>query len=113
MGLTVRGKDADKFWFSFFHELAHIILGHIGKPEGTTDEDEDEANLYATNALIPEYYYDQILSIVEQRKINKTDIISFADTIGVAPGIVLGRLQKEGYVDYSYFHDLKIHYSIS
>ena len=26
VGLTVRGKDADKFWFSLFHELGHIYL---------------------------------------------------------------------------------------
>ena len=31
MGLTERGRDADRFWFSLFHEIAHIIKGHIGK----------------------------------------------------------------------------------
>ena len=31
MGLTVRGKDADKFWFSLFHEIAHIIHGEYRK----------------------------------------------------------------------------------
>ena len=40
VGLTVRGKDADKFWFSLFHELGHILKGHISNVEGTTDEDE-------------------------------------------------------------------------
>ena len=34
VGLTVRGKDADKFWFSLFHEIGHIILGHIGQLNG-------------------------------------------------------------------------------
>ena len=40
VGLTARGKDADKFWFSLFHEIAHIVLGHIGQPNGTCEEDE-------------------------------------------------------------------------
>lgn len=31
IGLTVRGKDADKFWFSLFHEIGHIFLGHINQ----------------------------------------------------------------------------------
>lgn len=31
VGLTARGKEADKFWFSLFHEFGHIILGHVGK----------------------------------------------------------------------------------
>lgn len=25
LGMTVRGRDADKFWFSLFHELGHIL----------------------------------------------------------------------------------------
>ena len=29
LALTVRGKKADIFWFTFFHELAHLI--HHGK----------------------------------------------------------------------------------
>lgn len=36
VGLTARGKDADKFWFSLFHELAHIALGHVGQPNGSS-----------------------------------------------------------------------------
>ena len=43
VGLTARGKDADKFWFSLFHELAHIILGHVNQLNGTTEDDEKEA----------------------------------------------------------------------
>lgn len=47
VGLTARGKDADKFWFSLFHELAHIILGHTGQMDGTTDQDEKDADIWA------------------------------------------------------------------
>ena len=47
VGLTVRGKDADKFWFSLFHELGHILLGHINQSDGTTDEDEEAADNFA------------------------------------------------------------------
>ncbi|MCC8067738.1 MAG: helix-turn-helix domain-containing protein, partial [Clostridiales bacterium] len=53
VGLTDRGKDADKFWFSFFHELAHIIYGHIGRTEGTSKEEEDAANEWSGDTLIP------------------------------------------------------------
>ena len=45
VGLTTRGKDADKFWFSLFHELAHIVLGHIGQMNGTSEDDEQAAIL--------------------------------------------------------------------
>lgn len=46
VGLTVRGKDADKFWFSLFHELGHILLGHI-KPAKWNQPEEDEEPLTA------------------------------------------------------------------
>ena len=57
VGMTARGKDADKFWFSLFHELAHIVLSHIGQPNGTTEDDEKklicgpETFLYRTMIL--------------------------------------------------------------
>lgn len=47
VGLTVRGKDADKFWFSLFHELGHILLGHINQPNITTEKDEADADNFA------------------------------------------------------------------
>ena len=50
IGLTVRGKDADKFWFSLFHEIGHILKGHINQLEGTSQQDEKEAdNLHQTS----------------------------------------------------------------
>ena len=51
VGLTVDGEDKDKFWFSLFHELGHIVLGHIGKAEGTTEEDEKAADNWAKDKL--------------------------------------------------------------
>ena len=53
VGLTVRGKYADKFWFSLFHEIAHIIYGHIGQTNGTSDDDEKKADLFARETLVP------------------------------------------------------------
>lgn len=38
MGLTLRGSYADIFWFSFFHELCHIIRGHINNSAMATEE---------------------------------------------------------------------------
>lgn len=109
LGLTVRGRDADKFWFSLFHELGHIILGHIGKAEGTTDDDEKEADLYSANTLIPEEKFD---SFVAGGAITENRIKQFADEEGIDAGIVLGRLQKYGYVQYGWYKNLKKQYVI-
>ena len=110
LGLTVRGKDADKFWFSLFHELAHIIYGHIGKVEGTTDEDEKDADLYASETLIPEERFN---AFAQSGNITESKIKKFADEEGIDAGIVLGRLQKYGYVQYGWYKNLKKQYIIA
>lgn len=108
IGLTVRGKDADKFWFSFFHELGHIKLGHIGK--NYYDEMEEEANRFAQDALIPKIeYYD----FISYRNFTECDIINFSEKVGIDAGIVVGRLQKEGYISYNMHNNLKTKYAIS
>lgn len=110
VGLTVRGKDADKFWFSLFHELAHIIYGHINNPDGTTDEDEACANEYAKNILISEQQYQ---TFVMKGDFSKSSMTNFAKQIGIDVGIVVGRLQKEGYIQYNWHNDLKTRYMIT
>ena len=110
VGLTVRGKDADKFWFSLFHEIAHIIYGHIGNTEGTTERDEKCADEYAKNTLIPEEQYDTFL---RRHEFSKESIQEFSCYVGIDSGIVVGRLQKEGYIQYNWHNDLKTKYMIS
>lgn len=110
VGLTVRGKDADKFWFSLFHELAHIIYGHISSKNGTTDEDEAYADEYAKNTLISELQYRKF---VAKGDFSKLSLTIFAKQIGIDVGIVVGRLQKEGYIQYNWHNDLKTRYVLT
>ena len=110
LGMTVRGKDADKFWFSLFHELAHILLGHINNKEGTTAEDEQAADNFAQETLIPKANFD---SFIQESDFSKESIIEFADSINIDAGIVVGRLQKGGYIKYSWHNDLKKQYEMT
>lgn len=109
MGLTVRGKYADKFWFSLFHELHHVISGHIINVGETTMEEENDADCFAKDFLIsPDDYNDFILNLCY----SKDCIIYFANKIGISPGIVLGRLQKENYIPYDRYNEIKEKYEI-
>lgn len=110
VGLTVRGKDADKFWFSLFHELGHILLGHVGRSEGTTEGDEEDADTFARDTLLPP---DEYRDFVQTGDFSKQSVVRFSRFVGLTPGIVVGRLQKEKLIPYSYFNDLKIRYSLS
>lgn len=110
VGLTARGKDADKFWFSLFHELAHIVLGHIGQIGGTTDQDEKNADNWSRDKLIPTENFEQFKDI---GIFSASSVIDFAKSIGIAPGIVVGRLQKEGCIQHNMLNDLKEQYIIT
>ena len=110
VGLTVRGKDADKFWFSLFHELGHILKGHISNFEGTTDEDEQEADSYARQTLIADADFDQF---AKAGQFNVETMQGFARKEGIDVGILVGRLQKEGYIQYSWFNELKTKYELT
>jgi HTH-type transcriptional regulator/antitoxin HigA len=108
--LSLRYKTNDHLWFTFFHECAHLLL-HGKKMlflEGTnmTGADEDEANAYARERLIPEAAFNSFKRVVASR----ARIVAFANQIGIAPGIVLGRMQKEKLVDWADFYDLKVRY---
>ena len=107
--MTVRGKDADRFWFSLFHEFGHIILGHINNPDGLSNEDEIEADNFARENLISTNDFEEF---VKSYSFTKKSIIDFSKKIGIAPGIVVGRLQKERFIPFSRFNDLKIKYEL-
>lgn len=108
MGLTVRGKDADKFWFSLFHELYHILNGDIFSDEALSEEQEAAADMFARDTLIPPEQYIRLL----KKPLSKEVILSFSQWSGIAPGIVVGRLQKERLIKYSCYNDLKEKYTI-
>lgn len=109
MGLTVRGKDADKFWFSLFHEIHHILAGDINNNSLITPEQENACDLFAQNQLIPESDYKHF---VERRVFTSQSICSFANLVSIDRGIVVGRLQKENYIPYNRFNNLKTRYII-
>jgi len=59
--------------------------------------------------ILPEQYKDFISANCFTREC----IFEFANRIKIAPGIVLGRLQKDNYVPYDWFNDLKVRYQIA
>ena len=110
VGLTIRRKYADIFWFSLFHEIAHIIYGHIGQSNGTSDNDEKEADSFARETLIPS---EELRFLVNNSALNIDTLNKFAGRIGVDVGILVGRLQHDGIIKYSQFNDLKTKYEFN
>lgn len=105
--LSLRYKADDHLWFSFFHEAAHILL-HSKKDTFITTtgaEDEphaEEANAFAASFLIPKRYEPELFALQSLEEIS-----AFAERIGIAPGIVVGRLQREGVLGWNQANGLK------
>ena len=106
IGMTMRLDRIDNFWFTLMHELAHVILNHRTNfvDENVNDFesiqlsiDEKKANKWAAHALLPDTDYKKFVTRIKPY-FSKKAIISFAETMGVHPGIVVGRLQRDGYV---------------
>jgi len=110
IGMTTRGKDADKFWFSLFHELAHILLDHIKQPEEMTKQRETEADAYAQEQLIPNESYRAFL---KKKVYTAQSIQRFAKEIGIASGIVVGRMQNDGILKHQEMNSLKESYDFA
>lgn len=96
--LSLYGKQNDKFWFTFFHEAAHILLHSDEKFAIYLDEigldqhsrKEKEANDWACNKLIPDSHFIELRSLR-----NELEIREFSNNIDIHPGIVVGRLQHD------------------
>jgi HTH-type transcriptional regulator / antitoxin HigA len=106
IALSDRYKRDDHFWFTFFHEAAHLLLH--SKKETFVDDDsdddllEDEANRFARDILIPADRAADLRTLVTD-----ADVKRFASDLGIAPGIVVGRLQHDGIWGYNRGHRLK------
>ena len=96
MLLSFRYLSDDQFWFTFFHEAAHLLLHgkeavfiEETRKNRTITKEEKEANDFAAKILIP----SDLLSKLKNLKTTKYEIVRFARSAGVSPGIIIGQLQ--------------------
>jgi len=93
--LTLRYKTDDQIWFTFFHELGHILL-HSRQHAFVLDNDEnnlgddlidpqmrkyeEEANRFSSDTLIPPHSFDVF---VKRGVFTNESIQDFAEAVGV------------------------------
>jgi HTH-type transcriptional regulator/antitoxin HigA len=109
--MTIRGAQADQFWFTLMHEIAHIINGDIKKKLIDYDDGESKqevnADRLACSFLLDE---EQYLSFINNNDFTLDSINSLAKKNKVKPFIVIGRLQKEGCLNWNKFSNEKVRY---
>lgn len=104
--LSLRYKTDDHLWFTFFHEVGHVLLDkkrdlfleYDDRTNNQKDsEREQRANRFAMDSLIPP---PRFKSFLKEANFSVDAIQAFADSLGIASGIIVGRLQFEGVIPY-------------
>lgn len=112
MQLSFRYLADDQFWFTVFHEVGHLLLhSHdevfLEDLEDRNSEAEKEADDFALQNLFAKVG----TAVLESAQPSLRGILRLAQNAGIAPGIVVGQLQRCGRVPYNHFNNLKARYS--
>jgi HTH-type transcriptional regulator / antitoxin HigA len=106
IGMSLRYDRIDHFWFVLRHEIEHCLRGHgrgaiaidselDRERAGTGDnvsEEERMANVAASDFCVPAKQLQQFVAR-KAPMFAERDIIGFANTLNVHPGVVAGQLQ--------------------
>jgi plasmid maintenance system antidote protein VapI len=106
--LSFRHLSDDHVWFTFFHELGHLLLHgekgmFIDGEDSVSTKEEEEANTFAATTLIPREHHAAMLRLPA----NGRTVMRFAREVGVSPGIVVGQLQHRGRIRQNQLNNLK------
>ena len=101
--LKTTNQSADKFWFNLFHEIGHILKHGSSKTfidleDKHDSKEEQEADLFAGNLLLPEF--DEAL---HNKKLSRAEIEKTAKKYKVSNSIIAGRLSYES-KNYQYYN---------
>jgi Zn-dependent peptidase ImmA (M78 family) len=103
--LSGRSKRYDTFWFSFFHEIGHILLH--GKKEIFLEDIEYDDAQKAKEKQADKFSSDILLSEKEEKAILEGNDFSqrklkyYADMFNTHPAIIVGRLQHLGILPFA------------
>lgn len=109
--LSLRYGTDDQLWFSFFHEARHVLQNRrkrvfvdLERPP-SKDAEEQDADHWAASFLIPDADYQRFLA--GTKHISTIAVEEFASRLGIAPGIVVGRLQHDRRIAFTHLNGLK------
>ena len=105
--LTARYGQNDRFWFTFFHELGHIIL-HGKKYISLENIDfsaadaqkEQEAHDFAVKLTFSKEQEEKLM-LEHPDSISPKDIVRYAQEFNTHPAMIIGRLQYLELIPYS------------
>lgn len=110
--VSFRHLSDDHFWFTFFHEIGHLVLHgrnslFIEGGDSISSQEEDEANRFSADTLISR----ELQPLLKTLPIESKAIMNFARKAGVSPGIVVGQMQHKKIIPHSRLNSLKRRYA--
>jgi HTH-type transcriptional regulator/antitoxin HigA len=109
--LSFRYLSDDHFWFTFFHEIGHLVLH--GRSSTFIDADatsmsykEMEASAFAAGVLVSQHRRGELASLRPRTE----NVVRFAVSAGVSPGVVVGQMQHLGVIGRNQLNFLKRRY---
>ena len=107
--VTLRYRTNDHLWFTIFHESCHILKHQKRavylETKGEKSSDELEADAFAANHMIPPSAFRRF---VQAGDFSGSAVRAFAESLGISPGIVVGRLQREEIIGWDTLNSLKV-----
>ena len=116
--MSLMNKWADIFWFTFFHEACHL-LRHRTQRRIVLDGLDPDPNMAALETDADRFARDFLIAPGAWRDFRDEDSFTpesvgeFARSVGIAPFVVVGRLQKEKRIGYNQLTELKPRYEWS
>jgi Zn-dependent peptidase ImmA (M78 family) len=106
----MRHKTNDHLWFTLFHEAGHILkhgkkATFVDGLDAVDEEHEAEADRFAADQLIPPAATQKLQGLRSEQ-----ELMAAATGLGIAAGIVVGRMQHEGWVSRTHLNGLKVSY---
>lgn len=104
IGMSLRFDRIDNFWFVLRHECEHVLRGHgrdqeiidvnLGQTDEMISQEEKLANEAAEEFCVPQENMNSFI-VRKSPLFSERDIVAFAKTMGVHPGIVVGQIQRK------------------
>lgn len=105
VALSPRGAYEDIFWFTFFHEIGHVLQNKKSKTFVDLEHEEldvleNEADTFALETLLNKKAYQEFVH--SKKYVSEGEIRSFSRQHDIHAGILVGRLMKDGIIEYGH-----------